>query len=601
MPRRLLLALLILVAAPLVLLGWVSATATANSKKQAEEQLVTLLRSRLVEIDRSAAKLFDGYATHLTSELSRSPNVIAKLQVLRRKDPIVRQGVFVSNDGQILYPPKPAPEDADAVALYAALPGMISGRAELAAGDAANQRGQQLQSSSPSIVNQILKAKVSAAKGGLRSANSPIGGKAQPQSKQPVPQSRLPQTRGVKGGRSVPESQQNGLNVADPSEHQWQIWYMDQGMQLIYWMPRPDGTAVGILLERPRWASDLTASLPDTTPSDDSSIPGFTTLVDESRQVVYRWGDEGKAQQRPAAFVPTSAPLSSWQWEFHSTAPLVPQVSILPMLASLAGIGVVLLALGGYVLTSVQRQMRAARNRVSFAGQVSHELRTPLTNIRLYAELAESDLEELPPSESRNSIERRLGVIDSESKRLGRLVSGVLEMIRHDKTQRGPRLASANPNLLINETLGQFAPTLDKSEFVVQTELETDRTVQMDADIFEMVLVNLLSNVEKYAVEGKFVGVSSRFDDDDLVVTVTDKGPGVRSSDQRKIFRPFARLDDSINAPSGTGIGLTIARNAATRHGGRLELIPSERGACFEFRIPVTMSNQKALSAPSTS
>ena len=54
------------------------------------------------------------------------------------------------------------------------------------------------------------------------------------------------------------------------------------------------------------------------------------------------------------------------------------------------------LGLGGYVLSSVQRQIQTARSRVSFAGQVSHELRTPLTNIQLYAELAESDLKSLP-------------------------------------------------------------------------------------------------------------------------------------------------------------------------------------------------------------
>ena len=93
-----------------------------------------------------------------------------------------------------------------------------------------------------------------------------------------------------------------------------------------------------------------------------------------------------------------SSPLTSWQLEYHSADPLTGSASA-PLIVSLAGIGVVLLALGAYVLTGVQRQMRTARNRVSFASQVSHELRTPLTNIRLYAELAESDLARLPEGE----------------------------------------------------------------------------------------------------------------------------------------------------------------------------------------------------------
>jgi signal transduction histidine kinase len=258
----------------------------------------------------------------------------------------------------------------------------------------------------------------------------------------------------------------------------------------------------------------------------------------------------------------------------------------MPLLVSLLGIGVVFLALGTYVLTSVQRQMRAARNRVSFAGQVSHELRTPLTNIRLYAELAEADLKKIPASEARQSIEKRLAVIDSESRRLGRLVSGVLEMIRDDVKHRAPHLSLHNADELIDQTLQQFAPSFENAGIVVGREALADDLVNLDADIFEMVLVNLLSNVEKYAAEGGRVDITSRLEDEQLIVTVADQGQGIAARHRRNIFRPFSRVDDSINAPGGTGIGLTIARRAARRHGGDLTLLTTERGACFEFRIP---------------
>ena len=267
---------------------------------------------------------------------------------------------------------------------------------------------------------------------------------------------------------------------------------------------------------------------------------------------------------------------------------------MLPIVLSLLGIGIVLLALGGYVLTSVQRQMRTARDRVSFAGQVSHELRTPLTNIRLYAELAESDVDGLSETELAESIKRRLGVIDSESRRLGRLVSGVLEMIRDDSKHRPPHLVPANPDALIEQTLEQFAPCLRNAKIAVHKNLSASATVMMDADIFEMVLVNLLSNVEKYAAAGEYLQVDSQITNGKLLVQVTDRGQGIAGRYKRSIFRPFFRLDDSVNAPSGTGIGLTIALRAARRHGGSLTLLPTEEGACFELQIPVETATAKA-------
>jgi signal transduction histidine kinase len=424
--------------------------------------------------------------------------------------------------------------------------------------------------------------------------------------------SAIKEGRGIQKGRGMKEAgainastksesvsaqpAQNKGSVSRVNAH-WQVWYIDQGVQLIHWLPRANGALVGILLDRARWTSDLTARLPETQAlSQRGSIVangsqtitgGFTALVNESNQVVYRWGDDGDRDRQPLATIAMSPPLSAWNWEFHSSASLVPAYSATSIILSLVGIGVCLVGLGAYVLTTVQRQMRMAASRVSFAGQVSHELRTPLTNIRLYAELAQADLESPETELARGKIAQRLSVIDSESKRLGRLVSGVLEMIRHGKSERGPRLASHRPDQLIDEIVDQFLPSFGHAEIEVHRDLAANEEMQIDADIFDMVLVNLLSNVEKYAFSGKSVTIQSRINPGELVVTVSDRGPGISKSNARKVFQPFSRLDDSINAPSGTGIGLTIARNAARRHGGRLEILPGDQGACFQFRIPV--------------
>ena len=98
---------------------------------------------------------------------------------------------------------------------------------------------------------------------------------------------------------------------------------------------------------------------------------------------------------------------------------------------------------------------------------------------------------------------------------------------------------------------------------------------------------NLVSNVEKYAADGRWIGLHSALRDGSLVVAVADRGPGIPVRSRERIFRPFERVHRKVSeGSSGTGLGLTIARELAQRMGGSLDLLECERGARFELRIP---------------
>ena len=144
-----------------------------------------------------------------------------------------------------------------------------------------------------------------------------------------------------------------------------------------------------------------------------------------------------------------------------------------------------------------------------------------------------------------------------------------------------------SPDEVIDQTLKQFQPSFVAAGIEIDRVSDADRPVPIDSDLLEMILVNLLGNVEKYATDGKYVLVQSAITKNELVVTVSDRGPGIPLRHCRRIFDPFTRLDDSISAPSGTGIGLTIARKMANRHGGTLHLIKTAIGASFELRLPI--------------
>ena len=589
MPRRLFLALILLVAAPMVLLGWMSASAVKSSQAAAKESLTRLLSRQLEDANVKIVQLFDSYAQQLNRELQSDADIVESLRRMRREMPVVRQGILVDKRGFLLFPSADDVVGVDANAVAASLPGLVDARPFSNSdvdSDQADARDKKTQSESGKQM--------------LRSA---------------------PTTK------SLSKDDERVNAKAEPEKSGWQQWYMAGGAQVIYWRELSDGSSAGVLLERSRWIADLIAVLPNHQPVLSTSLSeylrgmssentggdrpgkqltsgrtaiGSISLVDESKRAIYRWGDPDEFRLAPLVASELSMPLASWQLRLHVDPSVIPAESTLPLYLSLGSVAILLLSTGFYVLTSVHRQISDAKNRVTFAGQVSHELRTPLTNIRLYTELAESDVEKMEPSPSAQSLLSRLEVIDHESRRLQRLVSGVLEMIRPSGRRSGPRIQRTDVNDLIDGIVQQFMPSFKAAGLSIESQCCDALSVSIDPDIVEMVLVNLLSNVEKYVPGGGRCRIEATKDSSAtlgtcLKVLVEDDGPGVGSIHRRKVFRPFERLDDSINAPSGTGIGLTIARRAAERHGGRLELCSKSTlgGAAFELLIPIEVSDKR--------
>jgi signal transduction histidine kinase len=112
----------------------------------------------------------------------------------------------------------------------------------------------------------------------------------------------------------------------------------------------------------------------------------------------------------------------------------------------------------------------------------------------------------------------------------------------------------------------------------------------------EQILGNLFSNVEKYGASGGWMQVTSRQEGPTTTITVTDRGPGIPRGQEERVFAPFQRLSNRLSdGVTGTGIGLTIARELARRHGGELKVVPVENGACLELQLhaPPARSQQE--------
>lgn len=252
-----------------------------------------------------------------------------------------------------------------------------------------------------------------------------------------------------------------------------------------------------------------------------------------------------------------------------------------PTLAWSAAGSIAALLLGFALAVRIRRERRLAEQRVSFVNRVSHELRTPLTNMLLNLDAASEHIEE-------GTASRRLGLVREEARRLSRLIENVLTFSRRDRGELDVKARACDPAAVIDSVVEQFAPSFARRDIHVQRTTGPMRNCLVDGDALAQIIANLLSNVEKYAPVGA-VEIHSRFEHDELVITMADEGPGIPASAAERIFQPFERLNSRITeGVTGTGLGLAIARDLAHRMGGTLRLIPSTRGAVFELRVPAS-------------
>ena len=371
-----------------------------------------------------------------------------------------------------------------------------------------------------------------------------------------------------------------------PPAHGWYTWYWGRGTNVLFWRRYPSGHVVGVELSRSRLLADIVAELPDSSIAEPKLPHGRIALVDANGGVVYQWGAHEPADGEVArARLELDDPLGSWRLDyFVSSAQFGRGTSgrvLLSMVSGLLAVGLALVGLSIYFYREHTRDLREAVQRVSFVNQVSHELKTPLTNIRMYGELLQGSL-----TEDDEKAARYTDVIVAESQRLSRLIGNVLTFGRR---QRDALKLHRSPGVIddtIRSVLDYFTPLLEGKGVQVEVVARTPAPVRFDADAIEQILGNLFGNVEKYAATGGHLEVKSTQDGDRTTIAVSDRGPGIPEAEREAIFRPFHRLSDRLtDGVTGAGIGLSIARDLARLHGGDLELVPSDEGACFELTL----------------
>jgi signal transduction histidine kinase len=254
------------------------------------------------------------------------------------------------------------------------------------------------------------------------------------------------------------------------------------------------------------------------------------------------------------------------------------------VLGSLIGLLVVAIAIGGWLIVAdLKRQLMLARQKTDFVSNVSHELKTPLTSIRMFSELlAEGRVQE--PERQKHF----LSIITAETARLTRLINNVLDFAKLERGEKKYQFESVDVAALARETCEIYRAHLEGTGFTLQCGLPTQALpVQADRDALAQVLVNLLSNAEKYG-DKRQIDLAVERNGNSATVRVMDRGAGVPTGCEEKIFEQFFRAHDSLSSGiQGSGLGLTLARQIARAHGGDVTYSRREGGgSCFTLRLP---------------
>jgi signal transduction histidine kinase len=212
---------------------------------------------------------------------------------------------------------------------------------------------------------------------------------------------------------------------------------------------------------------------------------------------------------------------------------------------------------------------------------VSHELRSPLTSIRAYSELL---LTYQDAAVQREFLE----IINSESERLARLVSDVLDLTHIQSGSFVWNMAAVDVPSLLHDTARIYRPLIAREGLELDLGAEDGLpAVYADRDRLLQVLGNLLHNALKFTIRGS-VGLAAYHAGQEVHIAVSDSGVGVPAAERESIFDKFHQAGRAPEGKApGTGLGLAICRQIVEHHGGRVWVTPAPRGgSVFTVALP---------------
>jgi PAS domain S-box-containing protein len=228
---------------------------------------------------------------------------------------------------------------------------------------------------------------------------------------------------------------------------------------------------------------------------------------------------------------------------------------------------------------------RATRLKSKFLANMSHELRTPLNAIVGFSDL----LADETPGELNDKQKRFVNHIKQGSAHLLQLINDILDLSKIEAGQLELRCEDFQLKDTLPEVLSTIRPLAMIKNIQVQQNLKTDFSVHADRVRFKQVLYNLLSNAVKFTPKDGRIDIDCVEEGNEVCISVTDTGIGIRSEDQAVVFEEFRQVEGNTDtANEGTGLGLAITKRLVEQQGGKISLQSEPgKGSRFTFTLPI--------------
>ena len=236
----------------------------------------------------------------------------------------------------------------------------------------------------------------------------------------------------------------------------------------------------------------------------------------------------------------------------------------------------------------ITRFREADELKSTFISVISHELKTPVALIKGYV----STLRREDASWDRRIVQDSLQVIEEEADRLTDLIENLLDASRLQAGALAIQRSDVDLALLSERIAARFRTQTSQHTIVVEFPAGFP-IILADEDRLAQVLSNLLSNAIKYSPDGGEIRIAGQALPTQVIVCVSDQGPGIAAGDIPHVFDRFYRANEASRNTKGAGLGLYLARAVVEAHGGRIWVDPRPgSGARICFSLPREISTR---------
>lgn len=229
------------------------------------------------------------------------------------------------------------------------------------------------------------------------------------------------------------------------------------------------------------------------------------------------------------------------------------------------------------VSLSLEKEKELNQMKSRFVSMASHEFRTPLSSIQLSSVLIEKYA---TPYDNPN-IKKHVGKIKNAVGNLTTILNDFLSLERLEAGNVEPSFTLFDLVKLSEEVTEEMQMIAKEEQNIIYQHTGLESMVNLDQNLLRNCMINLISNAIKYSGEHTFIEFNTEITASKCVITISDNGIGIPAADQKNLFQPFFRANNTGNIP-GTGLGLNIVLRYATLMHGELHFNSEvDKGAKF--------------------